>query len=64
MLRHTEIFGGVSRDLHGGELVGDLHGEKLNGVEELTTDLLKEVFDGDDLDGAGKGRSDWAERRR
>jgi hypothetical protein len=37
----------VSRDLH-----GDLHREKLKGVVngELTGDLLREVFDADDLE--------------
>jgi hypothetical protein len=48
----------------GGDLVGDLHREKLKGVVngELAGDLLREVFDGDDLDegGAGDGRLDWA----
>jgi hypothetical protein len=40
-----------------GELTGDLHGEKLDGVVnvELTRDHLREVFDGDDLDGGGAG---------
>jgi hypothetical protein len=53
----------VSRDLHG-DLVGDLHREKLKGVVngELTGDLLREVFDGDDLDegGVGDGHLGWA----
>jgi hypothetical protein len=51
-----------------GELTGDLHGEKLDGVVdgELARDLLGEVFDGDDLDrgGTSEGCLDWAERSR
>jgi hypothetical protein len=46
-----------------GELTGDLHREKLDGVVnvELTRDHLREVFDGDDLNGGGVGDGclDW-----